>query len=80
MQHTGCLNHNFKEEKLSDLEERRNRTKILIRRDQLTNQGDFENEWVYILLCIYFALYTRLFYKKIIFLPEPQFSQHNDRS
>ena len=61
MQHTGCLNHNFKEEKLSDLEERRNKTKILIRRDQLTNQGDFENEWVYILFCIYFALYTRLF-------------------
>ena len=67
MQHTGCLNHNFKEEKLSDLEERRNRTKILIRRDQLTNQGDFENEWVYILLCIYFALYTRLFLQENYF-------------
>ena len=74
MQHTGCLNHNFKEEKLSDLEERRNRTKILLRRDQLTKQGDFENEWVYILLSIY-LLYIRIFfYKKIIFLPEPQFS------
>ena len=74
MQHTGCLNHNFKEEKLSDLEERRNRTKILLRRDQLTKQGDFENEWVYILLSIYLLYIHIFFYKKIIFLPEPQFS------
>ena len=63
--------HNLKEEKLSDIAERKNRIKILIRRDQLTKQEDFENEWIYILLSIYFALYTHLFYKKIIFLPEP---------
>ena len=31
MQHTGCLNHNLKEEKLSDIVERKNRTKILIK-------------------------------------------------
>ena len=40
----GCLNHNFKEEKLSNIVERNNRTKILIRRDQLTKLEDFENE------------------------------------
>ena len=74
MQYTGCLNHNLKEEKISDIVERKHSTKILIRRDQLTKQEDFENEWMYILLSIYFALYTRLFYMKIIFLPEPQFS------
>ena len=46
MHYTGCMNHSLKEEKLSDIVERKNRTKILIRRDQLTKQEDFENEWV----------------------------------
>ena len=59
--------HNLKEEKLSDVVERKNKTKILIRRDQLTKLEDFENEWVYILLRIYFALYTRLFLKENYF-------------
>ena len=55
--------------------ERKNRTKILIRRDQLTKQEDLENEWMHVLLSIYFALYTRLFcIRKQFFLPEPQFS------
>ena len=34
---------------------------MLIRRDQLTKQEDFVNEWMNVLLGIYFALYTRLF-------------------
>ena len=71
MQYTGCLNHNLKEEKISDIVERKQHKNL---DNQLTKQEDFENEWMYILLSIYFALYTRLFYMKIIFLPEPQFS------
>ena len=50
MQHTGCLNCNLKEEKLSDTAERKNITKILIRRNQITNMEDFENEYIYVLL------------------------------
>ena len=42
--HAACLNQNLKEEKLSDIVERKNRTNILIRRDQLMKQEDFENE------------------------------------
>ena len=68
IQHTGCLNHNIKEEKLSDIVERKNKTKILVRRDQLTEQKGFENEWMYILLSIYFAWYTcLLFIRKLFF-------------
>ena len=61
MQRTGRLNHNLKEEKLSDITERKNKRTILIRRDQLAKQEDFENEWMYILLSTYLALYKRLF-------------------
>ena len=35
---------------------------------------DFESEWRYTLLSMYFALYKGFFHKKTIFLPEPQFS------
>ena len=42
------LNHNLKEEKLSEIVERKNRTKMLIWRGQFTMQEDFEHELIYI--------------------------------
>ena len=47
--------------------------KILIWRDKLRKQEDFENESMYILLSIYFSPYTCHFYKKTIFCLSPNF-------
>ena len=44
IQHTGSPNHNLKAEKLSDIVGKKTSKTILIRRDQLTRQENFESE------------------------------------
>ena len=45
MQHTGCLNHNLKAEKLSDILERKNKKNSFDRGEISTyKQEDFANE------------------------------------
>ena len=59
MQHTECLNHNLKAEKLSDILEKKTRKNILIEgRSQLTNRRILRmSECIlylaYILICIH---------------------------